>query len=147
MGKYFTIDELCATDTGLDNTPNDLETNNLKELIKVIDEVREYWTILCNLNKWGSGVITVNSGFRSEEVNKAIGGAKESEHKLGFAVDMKPSNGRNKEFWDFMVEYVKVKQLNFSQLINEKPKCNIPSWIHFSINGKKGYRKEIFTLV
>lgn len=147
MGKYFTIEELTRTSTDLDNTPNEEEIKHLEELIKVIDEIRECWTIFSNLNKWGSGAITVSSGFRSEEVNKAIGGAKESEHKLGFAVDVKPSNGRNKEFWNFMVEYVTVKDLNFSQLINEKPKCNIPSWIHFSINGNKGYRKEIFTLV
>jgi hypothetical protein len=137
MGKYFTIEELCSTSTGLDNTPNELETKHLEELMDVLDGIRE---------AWGSA-IRVNSGFRSEAVNKAVGGSKTSEHRLGYAVDIEPNNQKNKEFWDFIVDYVKTKNINFSQLINEKPKCGVPSWIHFSINGLKGYRKQIFTLV
>jgi hypothetical protein len=137
MGKYFTIEELCSTSTGLDNTPNEEEIKHLEELMEVLDDIRE---------AWGSA-IRVNSGFRSEAVNKAIGGSKTSEHRLGYAVDIEPNNQKNKEFWDFIVDYVKTKNINFSQLINEKPKCGVPSWIHFSINGLKGYRKQIFTLV
>lgn len=147
MGKYFTIEELTKTDTGLDNTPNELEIKHLEELIKVIDNIRGEWTELCKLNKWGSASILVNSGFRSDAVNKAVGGAKNSEHKLGYAVDFEPSNQRNKEFWDFIVDYVTTNNIGFSQLIAEKPRNGIPSWIHFSINGRNGQRKQIFTLV
>ena len=66
---------------------------------------------------------------------------------LGYAVDFEPVNQKNLEFWKFMVDYLKRNNIPFSQLINEKPICGVPSWIHFSINGKKGYRKQIFTLV
>lgn len=137
MAKYFTIEELTRTSTGLDNTPNEEETKHLEELIDVLDGLRE---------AWGSG-IRVNSGFRSEEVNNKVGGSKTSEHRLGYAADIEPSNQKNKEFWDFIVDYVKTKNINFSQLINEKPRNNIPSWVHFSINGLKGYRKQIFSLI
>ena len=137
MAKYFTIKELTRTSTGLDNTPNEEEAKHLEELIEILDNIRE---------EWGSA-IRVNSGFRSEEVNKKVGGSKTSEHRLGYAVDMVPVNGEKKEFWDFMVKYVKDNDINFSQLIAEKPKCGIPSWVHFSINGLKGYRKQIFTLI
>lgn len=147
MGKYFTIEELTRTSTGLDNTPNELETKHLEELIEVLDDIREAWTEKCIINNWGSPSIIVNSGFRSEEVNKAVGGSKTSEHRLGYAVDIEPSNQRMKEFWDFIVDYVKTKKLNFSQLIKEKPRNDIASWFHLSINGLKGYRKQIFTLV
>lgn len=147
MGKYFTIDELTKTDTGLDNTPNELEIKHLEELIKVIDNIREKWTELCRNNKWGSASIIVSSGYRSDKVNKAVGGSKTSEHRLGYAVDFEPSNGKLKEFWDFIVDYVTTNNIGFSQLIAEKPRNGIPSWVHFSINGKKGQRKQIFTLI
>lgn len=147
MAKYFTIEELTRTSTGLDNTPNEEETKHLEELIDVLDGLREAWTEECREKKYGSASILVNSGFRCEEVNKAVGGSKTSEHRLGYAADIEPSNQKNKEFWDFIVDYVKTKNINFSQLINEKPRNNIPSWVHFSINGLKGYRKQIFSLI
>ena len=147
MGKYFTINELTRTNTGLTNKPNQQQLNNLQSLIKVLDKVRESWTDLCKKNNWGSPSILVNSGFRSDAVNKAVGGAKNSDHKLGFAVDIEPSNQKNKEFWDFIVEYLNTNDIPFSQLINEKPRNGIPSWVHFSIDGKNGKAKQIFTLV
>lgn len=147
MGKYFTIEELCSTSTGKDNTPNETEKSHLEELIIVLDGIREGWTVLVKKNKWGSAAIRVNSGYRSEAVNKAVGGSKTSEHCLGYAVDIEPVNGRNLEFWNFMVDYVERNNIPFSQLINEKPRKSVPSWIHFSINGKKGHRRQIFTLV
>lgn len=151
MGKYFTIEELTHSSTAvskkIDNTPNEEEIKHLEELIEVLDDIREDWTQLCKEKKWGSPSIRVNSGFRGEELNKAVGGSETSEHRFGYAVDFEPNNQRNKEFWEFMVNYVKTKNINFSQLINEKPRNNIPSWVHFSINGLKGYRKQIFTLI
>ncbi len=151
MGKYFTISELCESDKadelGIVNIPNEEETKHLEELIEVCDKIREAWTELCEKNGWGRPSIRTNSGFRCEALNKAVGGKETSEHRLGYAIDFEPNNQRNKEFWDFMVDYVKTNNINFSQLINEKPRNGIPSWVHFSINGKKGYRKQIFTLI
>lgn len=147
MGKYFTIKELTKTSTGIKNTPNDEIKQHLEELIAVIDPIREEWTKITEKNNWGSPAIYVHSGYRNEAVNKAVGGSKTSEHMLGYALDFEPVNQKNLEFWNFMVEYLKSNNIPFSQLINEKPKCGIPSWIHFSINGKKGHRKQIFTLI
>lgn len=147
MGKYFTIEELTKTSTGIKNTPNDEIKQHLEELIAVIDPIREEWTKVCELNNWGNPAIYVHSGYRNEAVNDAVGGSKTSEHILGFALDFEPVNGKNLEFWNFMVDYLNSNNIPFSQLINEKPKCGIPSWIHFSINGIKGHRKQIFTLI
>ena len=145
MGKYFTIKELCKTSTKIDNTPNAEIISNLNKLIEVLDDIREKWTKLCNTNNWGNPSIIVNSGYRNNKVNKAVGGVSNSEHLLGYAVDIVPSNGRNLELYNMIRDYLLLNDIPFSQLINEKPKNGIPSWIHFSINGKKGYRREIFT--
>lgn len=151
MGKYFTISELTKSSTakqlGIDNTPTEEIKQHLEELIGVIDPIREEWTAITKKNNWGSPAIYVHSGYRCPKVNKAIGGSKTSEHMLGYAVDFEPVNQHNLEFYNFMVDYLKRNKIGFSQLINEKPRNGIPSWIHFSINGNKGQRGQIFTLV
>ena len=75
MGKYFTIEELCRSNTadakGIDNTPNNAQKERLKDLIEnVLDPLREAY----------GKAIMVNSGFRCQELNKAVRGALSSEH-------------------------------------------------------------------
>ena len=147
MGKYFTIKELTRTSTGLLNTPNKDQLNNIEELIKVLDGVRGEWSNLCKLNNWGNPAIIVNSGYRSKAVNDAVGGSKTSEHMLGYAVDIEPKNQKNLEFFNFVKDYLLSNNIPFSQLINEKPINGIPSWVHLSINGLKGHRKQIKTIL
>lgn len=148
MAKYFTLEELCETSTGLNNTPNEEEKEHLEKLMDVLDGVREAWTEKCRENKWGSPSIVVNSGFRSDAVNKAVGGSKTSVHRLGWAADIEPSNQRNKEFLEFLINYMKANNIKFDQIINEKPICDIPSWVHIGLyNGKGLQRGQIFTLV
>lgn len=146
MGKYFTIKELTHTSVQSDNTPNEEQLNNLNQLIDVMDAVREEWTKVCEQNNWGNPAIKVNSGFRSKTVNDAVGGSKTSEHMLGYAVDIKPVNKKNLEFFNFIKNYLLDNKIPFSQLLNEYPINGVPSWIHLSINGLKGHRNEIKTI-
>ena len=137
MAKYFTIEELTRTSTGLDNTPNEEEIKHLEELIDVLDGLRE---------AWGSG-IRVNSGFRSEEVNNKVGGSKTSAHRIGFAGDLEPVNGDMKKFQDFVPNYFKENNIPFDQIIREKPRNGIASWMHLGLyNNKHEQRKQVFTL-
>lgn len=152
MGKYFTISELCesakADELGIVNIPNEEETQHLEELIEVIDRVREGWTELCEKNGWGRASIRTNSGFRCEALNKAVGGSKTSAHRIGYAIDFEPNNQKNKEFYDFMINWLRDNKQPFDQLINEKPRNGVPSWIHFGLKNRKGeQRGQIFTLV
>lgn len=150
MGKYFSIEELTHSATaiskGIDNTPTSTEVkNNLLELIDVLDGIREGWTVLCEKNNWGTASVIVNSGYRSDALNKAIGGSKTSAHSIGAAADIEPKNQRNKEFYDYCKEYLQDKL--FDQLINEKPVKGIPSWIHIGIKNAKGeQRRMVFTI-
>lgn len=130
--NYFTIKELCKSSTaqqrGIDNTPNSEIVNNLEQLVdNVLDPLRE---------KYGKP-ITVNSGYRSLELNRAIGGAKNSQHTLGQAADI--SGGsiiENKKLFDL------AQQLNlpFDQLIDEKDF----SWVHISYSPRN--RKQVLHL-
>ena len=81
--KYFTIRELTKSNTavrkGINNTPNSTIINSLTELINnVLDPLRE---------KWGAP-IKVSSGYRCPALNRAIGGATNSQHMKGEAADI-----------------------------------------------------------
>lgn len=151
MGKYFTIEELCKSATAdaknINNTPNEEQEKHLNELIEVLDMIREGWTELCEKNKWGTAGIRVNSGFRSDALNKAVGGSKTSSHRLGYAADIEPINGRMKEFQEFVPNYCKQNGILFDQIIKEKPKNGVANWLHIGVNGEKGQRGQIFTLI
>ena len=149
--KYFTFNELTRSDTAnrlkIDNEPKEEATkDNIKELMLFLDGVREGWTEECKDKGYGDPAIMVNSGYRSEALNKAVKGSKTSEHMLGTAADIEPKNGRNKEFFEWLKTYVADKQ--FSQLINEYPdKENNPKWIHISIRGRfyRPYSCQVLT--
>lgn len=147
MGKFFSIKELTRTNTNLPNNPDSTIINNLNELIELLDDIREKWTLFSLKNSWWSPCIIVNSGYRSAEVNKAVGGSATSAHLLGYAVDIVPDNGKNLEFFNFVKEYLTTNNIAFDQLINEKPINGIPSWIHIGLRNNKGeQRKQIFTI-
>lgn len=122
MGKYFSIEELYQSNTanarGIDNTPNAIQKTNLENLIKnILDPLREAY----------GKPISVNSGFRCEALNRAVGGAKNSEHLSGCAADIDVhSVTGNKELF----ELIQKLNLPFRQLIDEK---NM-SWVHVSYN-------------
>lgn len=150
--KYFTFNELTRSDTAnrlkIDNEPKEEATkDNIKELMLFLDGVREGWTEECKDKGYGDPAIMVNSGYRSEALNKAVKGSKTSEHMLGTAADIEPKNGRNKEFFEWLRTYIADKQ--FSQLINEYPdKSGRPSWVHISIRGRfyRPYSCQILTI-
>lgn len=79
----FTFNELIKTDTGLDNMPNDM--NIIKNLCRLADFLQ---TIRNELHL----PIIVTSGYRSKEVNEAVGCASSSFHVNGLAVDIKCSD-------------------------------------------------------
>ena len=132
--KYFTLDELINSTTakskGIINTPNQEEKNNLVQLIeKVLDPLRE---------AYGKPII-VNSGFRCEKLNKAVGGASTSQHRFGQAADIRTKSdtvSENKKLFDLAIKL----DLPFDQLIDEQNY----NWIHISYSPRN--RKQILHL-
>jgi len=124
--KYFTINELTRTSTGLDNTPSKDVQANLEYLVNnVLDEVREIY----------GKPIKVNSGYRSKLVNKKVGGASNSQHTKGEAVDITGGNKtENKMIYEI------IKNLGkYDQLINEYDY----SWIHISYKNGNNRHQEL----
>ena len=134
--KYFTIEELTrsatATARGIDNTPTPEIKANLERLVdKVLDGLREIY----------GKPITVNSGYRCPELNKAVGGSKTSDHMKGFSADITASNKKENAT---LFQIIKDK-FDFDQLIWEKGNSEYPDWIHVSYNPNR-LRKQVLKM-
>ena len=132
MTKNFTRGELIYSQTavrrGIDNTPNTEQEANLKELAEnILQPIRNYL----------KEPLRVTSGFRSYKLNKAIGGARKSQHKEGKAADV-VCKGRNAEIF----RYVKAN-LDFDQLIAEDWNGEDFTWIHISYNGENNRNQSL----
>ena len=104
LSKNFTLAELAKTSTGIPNNPSDVEIERLKILCeKVLQPLRDEFNAL----------IIVNSGYRSQQVNKAVGGVPTSQHLKGEAADITAgSRERNKLLFEI------IKTMEFDQVIS-----------------------------
>jgi hypothetical protein len=137
MAKYFTMAELTASDSakalGIDNTPPSIYGAALSTLAnKLLDPVREMW----------GAPITVNSGYRCPQLNKAVGGVASSRHTKGEAADITAgSPEKNRRLFDMTVAAQSRGELSFDQLIDESDY----KWIHISYKSA-GNRNQILHL-
>ncbi len=75
---------VTALRKGIDNTPNNYELANMEAIaINIFEPLRE----------WVGGPIKINSFFRCEELNTAIGGSSKSQHCQGRAIDVDDTYG------------------------------------------------------
>ncbi|MGA1703228.1 MAG: D-Ala-D-Ala carboxypeptidase family metallohydrolase [Methylophilaceae bacterium] len=114
------IQSYTAKRLGIDNTPSDYHITNM---VGVAENVFE------PLRSWVGGPVKINSFFRSDELNRAIGGSTRSQHCEGRAIDIDDTYGykTNAE----MYEYIK-ENLDFDQLIWEFGDNDNPDWVHVS---------------
>ena len=116
---------------GLDNTPSEEQLKCMKEVAENIFEP---------LRAYVGGPIKINSFFRGEPVNTAIGGSKYSQHMKGQAMDVDDTFGRmtNAEMYHFIKDH-----LDFDQLIWEFGDDKNPNWIHVSYVTHRPNRKKL----
>ena len=139
--RYFSIGELCQSNVadlkGIPNHANTYQRMNLEKLIlRVLAPIRSLY----------GKPIYVNSGFRSEKLNELVGGAKNSQHLQGKAADITAGNPReNKKLLDVIMFLFQEGDIEFDQLINEKPINGEPSWIHISYN-EDNNRCQVLTI-
>ena len=136
LSKNLTLKEVVKSNTatrkGIDNTPDQWAINNLQAVADhIFQPVRDHFGV----------PIGVTSGFRSKELNKAIGGSKYSQHMIGEAIDIDADMyGRvtNSEIFDFI-----KKNLEWDQMIWEFGDDDEPNWVHISYKDDGPNRKQI----
>lgn len=145
----FTISEMAHSSTAeklnIDNNPPLSVRVHLTETITLLESIRSEWGAYCEVHYLGTPAIRVSSGYRSPELNKAVGGVKTSAHVLGYAADIVPVNGKQDEFEAFMVEVFAKKGYAYDQIIVEKSKT--ARWVHVGYKKADGsQRRQCFKL-
>lgn len=113
LSAHFSLEELIATQhRGIDNTPAPEVIENLRHLAVTLEEVRDLL-----------GPLHINSGYRSAELNKAVGGQPTSQHCQGLAADFIAPRFSLQE----ATRRIRAQHIVFDQLIYE-----FGAWIHIS---------------
>ena len=124
LSKNFTRQEIERSNTakrlGISNEMSEKHLANMTKLLdNIIQPLRE-----------SLGPIRISSGYRGQDLNRAIGGSRKSQHCKGQALDI--------QFWqdgkmmnELIYEYILDSNIEFDQMINEFD-C---SWIHISLVG------------
>jgi len=116
LSPHFSLEELTVTDhREFTNEPNDLEKNNLKRLAELLEQVKRLL---------GDKPIMVNSGFRSKQVNDAVGSSDRSQHRVGAACDFRVPGMTPDE----VVKAVIGSDIPYDQIIRE-----FDRWTHISV--------------
>ena len=138
LSEHFSLRELCKTNTGINNVPNEEQVNNLRRLCQWIEELRRRWN---NLYGEGDDPIIINSGYRSEAVNKAVGGVPTSNHTTGCAVDIHVLGMEQLiRYATILLDISDLNNEDFDELLLERsPKGTY--WLHFAVRPFGNRRK------
>jgi hypothetical protein len=126
LSEHLDLAEITRSDSakrnGISNMPTEEHIANFKLLAEAIFEpIRNHFRV----------PIIISSGYRSKELNAAIGGSATSQHSKGEAVDIDmhgtPHGVTNKMIFDYAKE-----KLPFDQIIWEGGTDKEPDWVHIS---------------
>jgi uncharacterized protein YcbK (DUF882 family) len=137
LTPHFTLAELTQTKTGIENVPNEAQVENLKRLCGWLEQLRRRWN---NLYGEGDDPIIINSGFRSPEVNKAVGGVSTSNHLTGCAVDIRCIGMEQAlRYAAILLDISDLNREDYDELLIEQKRNVI--WIHFAVRPKDNRRR------
>ena len=136
LSKNLSLVEFTRSQTakrrGIDNTPTDNHLEAAKKLAEnIFQPIREHF----------GKPIFITSGYRSEALNKAIGGSTTSQHSKGEAIDI-DMDGHGKPTNTEVFYYIK-ENLDFDQLIWEFGDDENPDWVHVSFKAMGEQRNQI----
>ena len=129
LSEHFSLAELTKTKQHIANVPNEAQVENLKRVCRWLERLRKRWN-----DKYGDGddPIIINSGFRSSEVNKAVGGVPTSNHQTGCAVDIRCIGMEQAlRYAAILLDISDMSREDFDELLIEQKRSVI--WIHFAV--------------
>ena len=140
LSDHFSLAELCKTSakTADGNIPSHVHIENLKRLCGWLEELRRRWN---NIYGDGDDPIVINSAYRSEAVNKAVGGVKGSNHLTGCAADIRVAGIEQLiRYATILLDISDLNNEDFDELLIERsPKGSY--WLHFAVRPSGNRRK------
>ena len=144
LSEHFTLGELTRSNSHPEiyNIPSHEAIANLKRLCTWLEVLRERASP--DPSK-GRGVpIIINSGYRSPQLNRKIGGAPNSNHLTGCAVDIRVSGMEQLiRYAAILLDYADESKQDFDELLIEKNRYGA-IWLHFAVRPKDNRRKVAF---
>ena len=161
LSPHFTLGELCKTSyhTTDGNIPSHVAIENLKRICEGwLEDLRFSYNELYGVRREGVRregdrregdeenteiPIIINSGYRSEEVNRKCGGAKGSNHLTGCAVDIHCYGPEQMiRMAGILLDIADGTKREFDELIQEKRGSTY--WIHFAVRPTGNRRKILY---
>ena len=132
LSDHFTLGEMTKSNSHPEvyNIPSHEAIANLKRLCGWLEVLRKRYN-----DKYGEGEdpIRINSGYRSPQLNKKIGGAAGSNHLTGCAVDIRVLGMEQLvRYATILLDYADESRQDFDELLIERNRYGA-IWLHFAV--------------
>ena len=132
LSDHFTLGEMTKSSSHPEvyNIPSHEAIANLKRLCVWLEVLRKRYN-----DKYGEGEdpIRINSGYRSPQLNKKIGGAAGSNHLTGCAVDIRVLGMEQLiRYATILLDYADESRQDFDELLIERNRYGA-IWLHFAV--------------
>ena len=138
LSEHFTLGEMTTSNhKEVYNIPSHEAIANLKRLCGWLEVLRER----------AGTPIRINSGYRSPQLNRKIGGAPTSNHLTGCAADIRVSGMEQlTQYAAILIQYANETHQEFDELLLEKNRYGA-IWLHFAVRPSGNRRKVLFLSV
>ena len=136
LSEHFTLGELTKSGSHPEvyNIPSHEAIANMKRLCQWLEVLRKRY----------NAPIIINSGYRSPQLNKKIGGVVNSNHLTGCAVDIRVSGMEQLiRYAAILLDYAEESHQDFDELLIEKNRYGA-IWLHFAVRPSGNRRKILF---
>ena len=151
LSEHITLGEVTkSSHTEIDNIPSRMAIENLKRVCEWLEELRfTYNTLYClkpgedyETSKNVEPII-INSGYRSPELNKKVGGSPSSNHLTGCAVDIRVAGIEQAlRYAVILMDYADETRQDYDELLIERNKGG-GYWLHFAVRPKDNRRRTV----
>jgi hypothetical protein len=147
LSEHFSLGEFTKSNSHPEvyNIPSHEAITNLTNLCKWLEVLRQRAGEASPGPSKGRGEpIIINSGYRSPQLNRKIGGAPNSNHLTGCAVDIRVENMEQLiRYAAILLDYADKTNQEFDELLIEKNRYGA-IWLHFAVRPNGNRRKVAF---
>ena len=136
LSEHFLLGEFTKSGShpNIYNVPTHEAIANLKHLCQWLEVLRER----------SGGPIVINSGYRSPQLNRAVGGASNSNHLTGCAADIRVTGFEQViRYAAILLDYADESHQEFDELLVERNRFGA-IWLHFAVRFRENRHKVLY---